>query len=266
MDGGEGTRRSCRLRCLLLAAVTAVEAEKRRRTFWVNYVLDWYASIRTSSRPTFKQSEVSHAVFLGLATCNSVIISLLTADLFAYISTFLLSSDFTPDGISLAPQLFLQDALLLSTANPKSSFPRRIIAISLFTTCVGHLSLSKEDDLGISTSNYSFWSHDYRIDKVVAEQSALFLNSERSDVPMSDYNAVLASPNLSAISILMHQAPIDKATEANLPETLIVESENRCAAVAMQAATTLARGDVLHPKKVSKISTSVSASCRTYEK
>jgi hypothetical protein len=83
MDGGEGTRRLCGLRCLLPAAVTAVEAEERRRTLWVNYVLDWYASIRTSSQPALKQSEVSHVVFFGLAICNSVIFSQLTADLFA---------------------------------------------------------------------------------------------------------------------------------------------------------------------------------------
>jgi len=144
------------LQCLLPAAATAVEAEERRRTFWVNYVLDWYASIRTSSLPTLKQPEVSYAVFLGLAICNSVIVSQLTTGLFAYISTFLLSSDFTPDGTSLAPQLSLQGALLLSAANLKSPFSRRIIAISLFTICVEHLRLSKEDDLGISTSNCSF--------------------------------------------------------------------------------------------------------------
>jgi hypothetical protein len=156
--------------------------------------------------------------------------------------------------------------LLLSAANPKSPFSRRIIAISFFTTCVEHLRLSKEDSLGINTSNYSFWSHHYRIDKVVAEQSAFFLDSERPDIQLSDHNAVLASLNLSAVSILMHQAAIDKEKKANLPEMLIVESESRCAAAAMQVATTLTRGDFLHPKQVSQISTSASsfsASCRT---
>jgi hypothetical protein len=121
----------------------------------------------------------------------------------------------------------------------------------------------------MSTSNYSFWSHHYRIDKVVAEQSAVFLDSEKPDIPMSDQNAVLASLNLSAVSILMHQAVINKAKKANLPETLIIGSESRCAAAAIQVATTLTRGDFLHPKKVSQISTSASsssASCRIYEK
>jgi hypothetical protein len=48
----------------------------------------------------------------------------------------------------------------------------------------------------------------------------------------------------------MHQSAIDKAKKPNLPETLIVESESRCAAAAMQVATTLAQGDFLHPKTV----------------
>jgi len=65
---------------------------------------------------------------------------------------------------------------------------------------------------------------------------------------MSDCNTVLASLNLSAVSILMHQAAIDKAKKANLPKALIVESESRCGAAAMQVATTLTRGDFLYPK------------------
>jgi hypothetical protein len=67
---------------------------------------------------------------------------------------------------------------------------------------------------------------------------------------MRYHNTILASLNLSAVSILMHQSAIDKAKKPNLPETLIVESESRCAAAAMQVATTLAQGDFLHPKTV----------------
>ncbi len=105
--------------------------------------------------------------------------------------------------------------------------------VSLHCRCLRHFQASYEQDQTDDLS-YGFWLHHYQIDKALADYSTNLLGHLNAQARLDDPLALSLNMNLCAVNISLHEAAIAKAQKGKLPASLIVESENRCTAAAME--------------------------------
>lgn len=79
---------------------------------------------------------------------------------------------------------------------------------------------------------------------------------------MDDPLALALNMNLAAVNICLHEAAVAKAQRGKLPATLIMESQNRCMAAAMEVAEDIRLSQQLDPSKVRPLSISLSESVK----
>ena len=101
--------------------------------------------------------------------------------------------------------------------------------------CLKHLQAAQED----SARNYDFWVQHFEIDKVVAARSRFILEHTTEPSGPNDIRQILLHLNLCAVNIYLHEIAIAEVVKRSLPDSMTIESKNRCRASAVEIAAVL---------------------------
>ncbi|KAI9851449.1 MAG: hypothetical protein M1838_003638 [Thelocarpon superellum] len=187
------------------------EREERRRTFWLAFCEDRYASIGTGWPVTIDESDIM---------------------------TNLPASDEAFDKSQTETTVSLKQAMTASGATSLSSFAAVVLMASLFGLNLIHLHRpdpnDNEDDL-----NGEFWRRHRRMDAILANTTLSLPNHLKLPAGINDTNIVFLNMNIHASTICLHQAAIFKANKNRLPGSVSTESKVRCVAAAAEIASTM---------------------------
>ncbi len=197
-------------------AQSQLDLEERRNTFWVLFIIDAYASVRSGTAVAIDGSKVTTA----------------------------LPSPQKISEANLPPMPSLNNAQVLYGTDFISSFTGLVLMVSLYRCCLTHVKSSLEPEPAPGGARYSFWEHHYRIDKDLKSCTEALIGKMDAHALLNDEFALALNMNLCAIDIFLHEAAIVKADKDSLPQALIIESNNRCS----QAAMSIAEGVALSQK------------------
>jgi hypothetical protein len=203
-------------------AQSQLDLEERRNAFWVLFIIDAYASVRSGTAVAIDGSKVTTALP-------------------------------SPQKISEAnspPMPSLDNAQVLYGTDFISSFTGLVLMVSLYRRCLSHVKSSLELEPTTVGAGYSFWEHHYRIDKDLKSCTEVLIGKMDAHALLNDEFALALYMNLCAIDIFLHEAAIVKADKDTLPKALSVESNNRCSQAAMRIAEGVALSQKLaQPKR-----------------
>lgn len=187
------------------------EREERRRTFWMAFCQDRYASIGTGWPMTFDERDIS---------------------------TDLPSSDEAFELSKPERTLSLADSMTPTGASKLSAFGSIVLMACLFGRNLVHLhrpdSDNRDNDL-----NGEFWKRHRHMDNILLNTSLSMpahLKLPMTGTPPSA-NIVFANMNIHTSTICLHQAAIFKADKNHLPASISAESKVRCITAAGEIAS-----------------------------
>ena len=178
------------------------DLEERRKAFWVLFILDAYASVRSGTAVAIEASKVTTALPSPPECTQS-----------------------TMPSLKNAPTLYETGGI--------PSFTGLVLMVSLYRRCLNHIKSSLETE-SAGASRYSFWEHHYGIDKDLQNCSDALIGKMDPQELLDDDFALALNLNLCAIDICLHEAAIMKAEREGLPKTLSAECSNRCSQAAMR--------------------------------
>lgn len=189
-------------------AQSQFDLEERRNAFWVLFIIDTYASVRSGTTVAIDGSKVTTAL--------------------PYPKKILEANS--------PPMPSLDNAQVLYGTDFISSFTGLVLMVSLYRRCLSHVKSSLEPEPPISGAVYSFWEHHYRIDKDLKSCTEVLIGKMDAHALLNDDFALALHMNLCAIDIFLHEAALVKADKDALPKALVIESNNRCSQAAMRIA------------------------------
>ena len=203
------------------------DREERRRTFWMAYCQDRYASIGTGWPMTFDEADI-------------------LTNLPASEDAFMKSQ---PEAT-----IQLADVLNGEGTDTISSFSGVILLSTLYGRNLTHLHRPNDNDADHDL-NGEFWKRHRNLDNILLNISLAMPSAIRLPNAISDPNAVFCNMNVHTATICLHQAAIFKADKNQLPAQISAESKRRCIVAADQVTNIM--------KMISHIDLSlVSQSCR----
>jgi hypothetical protein len=174
----------------------AQDAEERRRTVWLLYILDAFAVMRTEWDPNFEE------VTLPLPSPGDL-------------------CDVTQDTVMPT----IQEAFESNDTHTISTFGGLACVISMYRQCFNHIHTSQQDP------SYAFWDNYYRIDKLVSKCSLCFRAQHVEPVSFSPTEPLsfILFMNLSAVEVNLHKTAINRAErEQHNRSSLAADAETRC--------------------------------------
>lgn len=220
------------LRVPLPTASNPAELEERRRTFWLLYVFDAFAGIKTNSVPAINELEVSSTSICYISSFNSVKISVP------------LPCPGELSNITEASNLpSLHQVSELPENTYLSSFAGTIIMISLYRRCFDHIKSSLRQ-----TPSYPFWVTHYCIDKSIRDCRSNLLTRHLVGQNTDDPLSLTLRMNLAAVEICLNEPAIAKVEQEQLPTALSAEAIARC----QHAATDILEAVQLGPQLMGK--------------
>ncbi|KAL8973220.1 MAG: hypothetical protein Q9197_002446 [Variospora fuerteventurae] len=203
-------------------AQSQLDLEERRKAFWVLFIVDTYASVRTGTPVAIDQSKI----------------------------TTVLPSDPKAPETNLPPMPQLQNASMLYEAGYISSFTGLVLMVSLCRRCLNHSKLSLESESNTTAPGYCFWEQHYDIDKDLKNCTDAVIGKMDAQALLEDDFALALDMNLHAIDIFLHEAAIFRAGKDGLPHGLMTESSSRCSQAAMRIVNGVSLSQTLaEPKK-----------------
>ncbi|KAI4127602.1 MAG: hypothetical protein LQ341_006775, partial [Variospora aurantia] len=203
-------------------AQSQLDLEERRKAFWVLFIIDTYASVRTGTPVAIDQSKI----------------------------TIVLPSNPKAPETNLPPMPQLQNASTLYEAGYISSFTGLVLMVSLCRRCLNHSKLSLESELNTTGPGYCFWEQHYDIDKDLKNCTDAVIGKMDAQALLEDDFALALDINLRAIDIFLHEAAIFRAGKDGLPHGLMTESNSRCSQAAMRIVNGVSLSQTLaEPKK-----------------
>ncbi|KAI9849484.1 MAG: hypothetical protein M1837_004104 [Sclerophora amabilis] len=189
------------------------EKEERRRTFWMAFCSDRYASVGTGWPMTVDEKDV-------LTNLPS------TEEAF---------EKSKPQGTKS-----LKDALSPSGPTNLSPFAGVVLMACLFGRNLTHLHRpdadERDDDL-----NGEFWKRHRNMDNILANTSLNLPDHLRLPVGLQDPHIVFTNMNIHASTICLHQAAIFKADKHGLSDRVSSESRERCLSAAIEITSIMKR-------------------------
>ncbi len=185
------------------------EREERRRTFWVAFCSDRYASIGTGWPMVIDEKDV---------------LSRLPA---------------TDEAFELSkPQrtCTLTEAMTSAGAASLSSFAGVILMASLFGRNLLHLH-RPDDDEREEDLNGEFWKRHRQLDNILLQITLSLPSHFRLPGGLMNPNVVFLNMNIHTATICLHQAAIFKADKHRLPASVSAESKVRCVTAAAEIAS-----------------------------
>lgn len=177
-----------------------IEKEERRRTFWLAYCEDRYASIGTGWPMSIDERDIH-------------------TNLPASEEAFLAGrEEITPT---------LADALEGKRCENLSSFAGVSLLSALFGRNLTHLHRPSDDD-DEHDLNGGFWRRHRQIDNILLNTSMALPSHLRLPNGVNDPNIVFTNMNIHTSTICLHQAAILKADKHQLPAQISAESKRRC--------------------------------------
>jgi hypothetical protein len=185
------------------------EREERRRTFWMAFCEDRYASIGTGWPMTIDEKDIM---------------------------TNLPSSEEAFDMSRPEQTQSLQDATSPSGAGKLSPFGGVVLLASLFGRNLVHLHRPDPDDLD-SDLNGPFWKRHRHMDNIILNTSLCIPAELKLPEGLSNPNVVFTNMSIHTSTICLHQAAIFKAEKNKLPSSVSAESKVRCITAANEIAS-----------------------------
>ncbi|RMZ87643.1 hypothetical protein DV736_g5132, partial [Chaetothyriales sp. CBS 134916] len=183
-----------------------LDREERRRTFWMVFCQDRYASIGTGWPMEFDERDIL---------------------------TNLPASDeaFRTGQEERTQQLF--EVLNGESTENISSFAGVILLATIYGRNLTHLHRPSEAD-NDHDLNGEFWKRHRKLDNTLLNISLSMPAALRLPAALSDPNAVFCNMNIQTATICLHQAAIFKAEKNRLPAQIGAESKRRCIVAADQ--------------------------------
>ncbi|KAI4118123.1 MAG: hypothetical protein LQ345_001762 [Seirophora villosa] len=206
----------------LAPAQSPLELEERRKAFWVLFIHDTYASVRSGTPVAIDESKIT---------------------------TALPAPHGSPE-VNYPPMPVLENASILYGTDYISSFTGIVLMVSLCRRCLNHTKLSLESESSTTSPAYSFWEHHYEIDKDLKNCIEAVIGKMDGQALLNDDFALGLDMNFCAIDIFLHEAAIFRAGKDGLPEVLMTESNSRCSKAAMRIVDGVSLSQTLaEPKK-----------------
>ncbi|KAK5947181.1 hypothetical protein PMZ80_001328 [Knufia obscura] len=183
-----------------------IEREERRRTFWMAYCNDRYASIGTGWPMSIDERDI-------------------LTNLPASEEAFLTGK--------AEPAPALQDVMAGEGTSGLSSFAGVCLLATLFGRNLTHLHRPADDD-NDHDLNGGFWKRHRSIDNILLNTSLSLPAHLRLPYGLNDPNIVFANMNIHTSAICLHQAAIFKADKHRLAPQISAESKRRCIVAADQ--------------------------------
>jgi hypothetical protein len=185
------------------------EREERRRTFWMAFCDDRYASIGTGWPMAVDEKDIL---------------------------TNLPASEEAFEKSKEEPTQSLQDSLCPSGAGKLSSFGSIVLMACLFGRNLVHLHRPDADDRD-SDLNGEFWKRHRHMDNILLNTSLSLPSHLKLPNGLSNPNIVFTNMNIHTSTICLHQAAIYKADKNRLPASVSKESKLRCINAANEIAS-----------------------------
>lgn len=176
------------------------EREERRRTFWMAFAEDRYASIGTGWPMTIDERDIK---------------------------TDLPSSEEAFEMSKPEKTQSLADALSPTGASKLSSFGGIILMAALFGKNLIHLHRPDVDDRD-DDLNGEFWKRHRNMDNILLNTSLSMPSQFKLPNGLNNPNVVFTNMNIHTSAICLHQAAIYKAEKNKLPVSVSAESKIRC--------------------------------------
>ncbi|KAI8961747.1 fungal-specific transcription factor domain-containing protein [Daldinia sp. FL1419] len=185
------------------------EREERRRTFWMAFSQDRYASIGTGWPMTIDERDIM---------------------------TNLPSSEEAFEMSRPEQTQSLADSMCPAGAAKLSSFGGIVLMACLFGRNLVHLHRPDADDRDHDL-NGEFWKRHRNMDNILLNTSLCLPNHLKLPVGLSNPNIVFTNMNIHTSTICLHQAAIFKADRNKLPPSVSAESKVRCITAANEIAS-----------------------------
>ncbi|KAI1175409.1 fungal-specific transcription factor [Nemania sp. FL0916] len=185
------------------------EKEERRRTFWMAFCEDRYASIGTGWPMTIDERDIM-------------------THLPASEEAFNLSR---PEQTQT-----LADAVSPAGATKLSAFGGVVLMATLFGRNLTHLHRPDVDDRD-HDMNGEFWKRHRLLDNILLNTSLCLPNQLKLPAGLNNPNIVFTNMNIHTSTICLHQAAIFKADKNILPPSVSAESKVRCITAANEIAS-----------------------------
>ena len=182
------------------------DREERRRTFWMAFCQDRYASIGTGWPMTFEEADI---------------LTNLPASEHAFVTG------------EQEPTLQLSEVLKGEGTESISSFAGVILLATLYGRNLTHLHRPNDNDMDHNL-NGEFWKRHRNLDNILLNISLQMPEALRLPGAIGDPNAVFCNMNVHTATICLHQAAIFKADKHKLPGQISAESKRRCIVAADQ--------------------------------
>ncbi|KAI1647800.1 fungal-specific transcription factor domain-containing protein [Daldinia loculata] len=185
------------------------EREERRRTFWMAFSQDRYASIGTGWPMTVDERDIM---------------------------TNLPSSEEAFEMSRPEQTQSLADSMCPAGAAKLSSFGGIVLMACLFGRNLVHLHRPDADDRDHDL-NGEFWKRHRNMDNILLNTSLCLPNHLKLPAGLSNPNIVFTNMNIHTSTICLHQAAIFKADRNKLPPSVSAESKVRCITAANEIAS-----------------------------
>ncbi|KAF4867999.1 Citrinin biosynthesis transcriptional activator ctnR [Colletotrichum siamense] len=185
------------------------EREERRRTFWMAFCEDRYASIGTGWPMTVDEKDIM---------------------------TNLPSSEEAFDMSRPEQTQSLQECMSPSGAGKLSSFGGIVLMACLFGRNLIHLHRPDVDDRDHDL-NGEFWKRHRTMDNILLNTSLCLPTHLKLPAGLGNPNIVFTNMSIHTSTICLHQAAIFKADKNRLPASVSAESKVRCITAANEIAS-----------------------------
>ncbi|KAK5987633.1 Citrinin biosynthesis transcriptional activator ctnR-like protein [Cladobotryum mycophilum] len=185
------------------------EREERRRTFWMAFCEDRYASIGTGWPMTIDERDIM---------------------------TNLPSSEEGFDMNRPEQTQTLDECTSPSGAGKLSSFGGIVLMACLFGRNLVHLHRPDDDDLDHDI-NGPFWKRHRQMDNILLNTSLCLPSHLKLPAGINNPNIVFTNMSIHTSTICLHQAAIFKAEKNKLPNSVSAESKVRCITAANEIAS-----------------------------
>ncbi|KAI9799033.1 MAG: hypothetical protein M1826_005608 [Phylliscum demangeonii] len=198
------------------------EREERRRTFWMAFCNDRYASIGTGWPMLIEEKDIL---------------------------TNLPATDEAFDKSKPQKSLSLTEAMTTSGAGTLSPFAGVILMASLFGRNLLHLHRPTEDNRD-DDLNGEFWKRHRQMDNMLLQTSLSLPTHLRLPSGLADPNIVFLNMNIHTSTICLHQAALFKSDKSHMPAAVSTESKLRCYSAATEIASIMRMISHVDPVKM----------------
>ncbi|OIW34970.1 hypothetical protein CONLIGDRAFT_675914 [Coniochaeta ligniaria NRRL 30616] len=186
------------------------EREERRRTFWMAFCQDRYASIGTGWPMTIDEKDI-----MSNLPCSEEAFDMSRPE-----TTLTLPESMTPAG-----------------AGKLSSFGGIVLMACLFGRNLNHLHRPDADEGDDDSMNGEFWRRHRTLDNILLNTSLCLPPQLKLPAGMQSSNVIFTNMCIHTSTICLHQAAIFKADKMRMPGTVSGESKIRCITAANEIAS-----------------------------